>query len=56
MLTDKQRKQLRYNLLMDDASPMTVMGLSDDELININAKNQEYVRKLLKEKEKRGAA
>jgi hypothetical protein len=31
-LTIKERKQLQYELIMDDCKPMAVMGLTDAEL------------------------
>ena len=54
MLTIEERKRLQYNLIMDDNKPAAVMALSDDDLIRINKKNDEYMAKLLKEKEKNG--
>jgi hypothetical protein len=47
MLTIEERKRLQYNLIMDDIKPHRVMSLSDDELIEINRKNDEYMQKLL---------
>jgi hypothetical protein len=49
MLTIEERKRLQYNLIMDDIKPHRVMSLSDDELIEINRKNDEYMQKLLSE-------
>jgi len=49
MLTIEERKRLQYNLIMDDIKPHKVMSLSDDELIEINRKNDEYMQKLLSE-------
>jgi hypothetical protein len=45
MLTIKERKQLQYNLIMDDCKPAAVMALSDEELIEINRRNYEYTLK-----------
>ena len=46
-LTDQERRQLRYNLIMDDIKPHYVMGLSDDDLVRINKANDEYNKREL---------
>lgn len=46
MLTDEKRRQIRFNLLMDDNSPLKVMSLSDEELIKIDEANAKYFNEL----------
>jgi hypothetical protein len=49
MLTIEERKQLQYNLIMDDIKPHKVMSLTDEELIRINKANDEYNQRCLAE-------
>ena len=48
-LTIKERKQLQYELIMDDCKPHRVMSLSDGELIAAVVANQgaDYVLSII---------
>lgn len=47
MLTEQERATLRHQLIMDDCKPWKVWALSDEELIMITARNEQYMKEAI---------